>query len=181
MICWGSHIRVYTKVGCMGGLILKLTNPKSEIHIIMWNGLFNLNMKTVFDFNIIYLPGFSFLKNHFWPFLSLFAVHNSLNIHESSSINIHATLKYCHCHGQSVDMWTRSVACISRELRLFSKGMSQCHKGCLHYVMSLGDMPHENVYISYNMHATDLVYISKYCHCHWETIDMCLACILREQ
>ena len=61
--------------------------------------------------------------------------------------------------------------------------MSQCHKGRLHYVMSLGDMPHENGYIYPNMHATDLVYISKYFHCHYESIDMqtmSIASILRE-
>ena len=59
----------------------------------------------------------------------------------------------------------------------------KCHKGRLHYVMLLDNMPHENVHLSHNMHATDLVYISKYSHCHCESLDMqimSLACILSE-
>ena len=48
----------------------------------------------------------------------------------------------------------------------------KCHKGRLHYVMLLDNMPHENVHLSHNMHATDLVYISKYSHCHCESLDM---------
>ena len=35
-----------------------------------------------------------------------------------------------------------------------------------------GNMPHGNGHTSHNMHATHLVYISKYCHCHCESIDM---------
>ena len=45
------------------------------------------------------------------------------------------------------------------------------------------DMPHENDHISLYMYAKALVYISKDCHCHCESIDMLtmsLACILRE-
>ena len=45
-------------------------------------------------------------------------------------------------------------------------------KGHLHYVMSLVDKHHETSKGSPNMHARDLVYISKYCHCHCESIDM---------
>ena len=44
-----------------------------------------------------------------------------------------------------------------------------------------GDMPHGNGHISHNMHAKDLVYISKEHHCHCEYIDiqtMSIACIL---
>ena len=33
-------------------------------------------------------------------------------------------------------------------------------------------MPHGNGHTSHNMHATDLFYISKYCHCHCESIDI---------
>ena len=51
-------------------------------------------------------------------------------------------------------------------------GQSMHHKGRLHYVMLLDNMPHENVHLSHNMHATDLVYISKYSHCHCESLDM---------
>ena len=46
-----------------------------------------------------------------------------------------------------------------------------------------GDMPHGNGHTSHNMHARDMVYISKYWHCQCESIDMqtmSLACILSE-
>jgi len=49
--------------------------------------------------------------------------------------------------------------------------------------MSPGDMHNENIKTSPNMHATDLVYISKYCHYQCESIymqTMSIACILRE-
>ena len=45
------------------------------------------------------------------------------------------------------------------------------------------DMPHGNGNTSHNMHARDLVYISKYCHYQCEFIDMqtmSLACNLSE-
>ena len=48
----------------------------------------------------------------------------------------------------------------------------KCYKCRLHYVMSLGDMLHDNGHISHNMHATDLISISKYCHSHCESIDV---------
>ena len=53
----------------------------------------------------------------------------------------------------------------------------------LYLTHPLGDMPYINEHSSPNMNATDLVYISKYCHCHCESLDMqimSLACILRE-
>ena len=34
------------------------------------------------------------------------------------------------------------------------------------------DMPHENDHMSLYMYAKALVYISKNCHCHCESIDM---------
>ena len=46
-----------------------------------------------------------------------------------------------------------------------------------------GNMPHGNGLTSHNMHATYLVYIVKYCHCHCESLDMqtmSLAYVLRE-
>ena len=46
-----------------------------------------------------------------------------------------------------------------------------------------GDMPHGNGHTSHNMYARDMVYISKYWHCQFESIDMqtmSLACILSE-
>ena len=33
-------------------------------------------------------------------------------------------------------------------------------------------MPHGNVQIPLNVHATDLISILKYCHCHCESIDV---------
>ena len=32
------------------------------------------------------------------------------------------------------------------------------------------DMPHGNGHTSHNMHATDLVFISKYCYFHYESV-----------
>ena len=48
----------------------------------------------------------------------------------------------------------------------------QYQKGRLHYVMSLGDMLHERGQTSPNVHAAKWIYIFKYCHCHWESIEM---------
>ena len=58
------------------------------------------------------------------------------------------------------------------DVTIILKFRVKCHKGRLHYVMLQDNMPHENVHLSHNMYATDLVYISKYCHCHCESMDM---------
>ena len=50
-------------------------------------------------------------------------------------------------------------------------------------VIADGDMPRGSGHTSHNLHARDMIYISKHWHCQCESIDMqtmSLACILSE-
>ena len=93
--------------------------------------------------------------------------HTFHNMHSTDLVYIS---KDCHCHCESINMQTMHIIIKGAIVVFISHAAGQGK--IIKCDPIAGNMLNRNGYTSHNMHTTDLIYFSKYCHCHCEYLDM---------